>query len=930
MSSRRYLSRRRQPLGPCAQVETLEARLLLSATPEQIAAALDLPAGVIVSYSGNAAAVTTQNLPSGTLMGLPTGGDGDFLLLSTGLADDITRLPNSGGNQGTDLGPRGVDSDLATISFTLTVPTGLVRPRLRFDFVFASEEFPEWVGSDFNDVFSARVNGQDVAFDDQANPVSVNSVFFDGSLSTAGTFFDGRTELLTATYYVPEGAAQLVVELEIGDTGDGLYDSAVLLDHVRFESAPLVYLDFGGRDVGSHFAPLTRMVVPPFAPADLHLAQDRQAVIEQIVSAVSSRFAAYDVGFVISPPATGEYETVVIGGSMQTPIELGNPVWLARAGAAVVPFDTYYNVIERGSAPGTYVIFGRAAGIDLGNQDPSDLAVVFSGEAESIDALAGSIAHELGHNLGLRHVKTTDEQGQPANLDELMRSAPRSPAAAFTDVDRPLAETWANGATTQNSCRYLMAVLGNGQSGLDLSALERGQGQRRLMVNFGRGLYDVTIGVMGGAADDGGIAPQTIHLERARGWQEIVLPDVFAEPQLFVYGASRSGGAIDIFSGELAGGLPELTLPLLENGQVRLDVPLLQQRRGQYRAAGGLKLSQPTGGGQWLAGGVGQFVDADGDHYTVRLTGPGAAAVELDDPDLDGQGGAGRIEVVGGTSRTRLVVTVERVEGGDGLVEVGAVSCGDLAVLAMPRCDLVGQGLSAGGTVRDIRIHDTLNGADIVTAAGRGSRLDAHVLGDGTSVNIGGRLARLTAAAVGRGQIAAMSLGRAVITGDPAAGISGDFLADLTLGDGSGGQVLGRLSVRDWLGGQLLLAGGAGQISAGGLRDASILVGYALGQAPEPPTSADDFALPARLGRLTVAGIAGESCSVLRSTVAAWRIASAELPDTSLAGPGGAADIRADSIARLASVGDLGPVNRRNLATPADSFQDNGLDVTIF
>ena len=49
--------------------------------------------------------------------------------------------------------------DASVLEFDL-VPVGSV---LQFEFVFASEEYPEWVGTDYNDVFGFFISGPDTA-----------------------------------------------------------------------------------------------------------------------------------------------------------------------------------------------------------------------------------------------------------------------------------------------------------------------------------------------------------------------------------------------------------------------------------------------------------------------------------------------------------------------------------------------------------------------------------------------------------------------------------------------------------------------------------------------------------------------------------------------------------------------------------------------
>jgi hypothetical protein len=44
----------------------------------------------------------------------------------------------------------------------------------------ASEEYPEFVGSSFNDVYGVNLNGVQVAVDNEGNPITINGPFFSG------------------------------------------------------------------------------------------------------------------------------------------------------------------------------------------------------------------------------------------------------------------------------------------------------------------------------------------------------------------------------------------------------------------------------------------------------------------------------------------------------------------------------------------------------------------------------------------------------------------------------------------------------------------------------------------------------------------------------------------------------------------------------
>jgi PKD repeat protein len=111
-----------------------------------------------------------------------------------------------------------------------------------FEFIFASEEYPEWVGSDFNDIFGFFIDGPgfngltNIAIVPGTNlPIAINNI--NNSLNssyyidnTYGTFwaYDGYTVVFTLN--VPVIANQQYhFRIALADVSDGIYDSAIIL-----------------------------------------------------------------------------------------------------------------------------------------------------------------------------------------------------------------------------------------------------------------------------------------------------------------------------------------------------------------------------------------------------------------------------------------------------------------------------------------------------------------------------------------------------------------------------------------------------------------------------------------------------------------------------------------------------------------------------
>lgn len=127
---------------------------------------------------------------------------------------------------------------------------------ISFQYVFASEEYNEYVGSNYNDVFGFFVNGVNIALiPETVIPVSVNnlncgnpfgtgdaycSLLNNNDLSDGGPFFDteadGFTVILTATTTINPGVNHM--KLAIADAGDRVLDSHVLIKGESFVCAP--------------------------------------------------------------------------------------------------------------------------------------------------------------------------------------------------------------------------------------------------------------------------------------------------------------------------------------------------------------------------------------------------------------------------------------------------------------------------------------------------------------------------------------------------------------------------------------------------------------------------------------------------------------------------------------------------------------------
>lgn len=190
------------------------------------------------------------------LGGFPTS-PASFALLSTGDVQ-ITDSPNDGEGEGDSLpgdpDDNGdlhgdTDEDVTVLKMGVIVPAGANCVSL--DYRFLSDEFPEFVGSSYNDAFIAEIDppggapawstagslithAGDFATSPSGEPVSINGV--GGVAATAeeaiGTTFDGATGRVTTKNPISPGTHTIF--LSIFDQGDQIYDSVAMLDRLAF------------------------------------------------------------------------------------------------------------------------------------------------------------------------------------------------------------------------------------------------------------------------------------------------------------------------------------------------------------------------------------------------------------------------------------------------------------------------------------------------------------------------------------------------------------------------------------------------------------------------------------------------------------------------------------------------------------------------
>lgn len=168
------------------------------------------------------------------------------VIMSTGNVRDFTQSsgdPNRSSGTSTDTSGTNFNSLFNAISGTNTydavwmdVDFTPVGDTMTMSFVFASEEYPEYINSQFNDVVGVWVNGTHVPITVGNGATSVNNIngntqenlFVSNTNDAFNTEMDGFTITLSLTMPVNPGVINSI-RIGIADASDSQYDSNVLI-----------------------------------------------------------------------------------------------------------------------------------------------------------------------------------------------------------------------------------------------------------------------------------------------------------------------------------------------------------------------------------------------------------------------------------------------------------------------------------------------------------------------------------------------------------------------------------------------------------------------------------------------------------------------------------------------------------------------------
>ncbi len=210
-----------------------------------------------ISNSGASGAFGTFNGGTSAGIGIESG-----IMLSSGNVVDAIG-PNNLDGTTTNHGTAG-DSDLTQIAGNTTYDAAILTfdfisdgGDIFFNYVFASEEYNEYVNGSVNDSFAFFLDGSNIALIPGTNtPVSINTVnggnpfgsnasnsqfFNNNDLQDGGPFFDieydGFTDVFQASFIGLSVGAHSI-SLKIADAGDSVLDSTVFIEAGSFSDTP--------------------------------------------------------------------------------------------------------------------------------------------------------------------------------------------------------------------------------------------------------------------------------------------------------------------------------------------------------------------------------------------------------------------------------------------------------------------------------------------------------------------------------------------------------------------------------------------------------------------------------------------------------------------------------------------------------------------
>ncbi len=311
---------------------------------------------------------------AGTSVGLNSG-----IALSTGILATVNNQPStfnsSNNNYPGDALLTSLVNNITYDAQVLEFDFKAASDSVEFNFVFASEEYNEFVNTPFNDVFAFFVSGPGYTPNTNValipgtqTPVAINNVNNGGPYSgvSAGPCvncnyyvdnvngpvqisYDGLTTVIQIKFAVWP-CSDYHFKIAIADVADGVYDSAVLIEQNSFVACPLIQINHLGLPAPQFMTVCAGGSLTLTAPAGPNYLWNTGDTTQSITITQPGN---YEVMYIESPCfAFSQQINVVQQGSIQTPVisQAGN--LLIETGIVASPQITFQWYFNGGIIPG--------------------------------------------------------------------------------------------------------------------------------------------------------------------------------------------------------------------------------------------------------------------------------------------------------------------------------------------------------------------------------------------------------------------------------------------------------------------------------------------------------------------------------------------------------------------------------------------------
>ncbi len=321
-----------------------------------------------------------------------------------------------------------------------------------------------------------------------------------------------------------------------------------------------------------------------------------------------------------------------------------------------------------------------------------------------------------------------------------------------------------------------------------------------------------------------------------------------------------------------------------------ISIPILRDGLQEGSETFNLTLTNPTGGALVDATSTAVLTILDDDTPKVAFlseSGGGMVKVELKGPgtmQVSGVGADTEIVLEGTDTSTSLLLSRVKASQGSGFGQIGAIEgTGNLGSIIAKDFDLAGEGIHLNGFLGSLTIHDTLNGADILLGGTKdqATRVVAHVIGDGTTIEAGSFIASLNAAQILGAEITVPCMGKLSVKGDKKQAILGDLQAQIFLtgvGVPPDKAVLGKVSVANTIRSAHIIANGSiERVSAARMEGSLLSAGFTPSDEADP-LAGGAFTAGARIGSLAVHGaVSSAEPAFVNSHVAATQVGTVRI-----------------------------------------------------